>query len=144
MGMRQSPADLPFQWHGDATGWSRAVEIEGKCGDLVKKRWFRNPKDQTGKDARLSRKEDTSASWGRECHLQPRWGLGEGKGGGVAAVPKMQPFQADPSVGLGEGAIDISPKLDAAWNAGAAVCPGLWRAKSMHDWIERGAMSVEA
>lgn len=57
-------------------------------------------------------------------------------------MPKMQPFQADPSVGLGEGAIDISPKLDAAWNVVAAVSPGLWRAKSMHDWIEGAALFV--
>ena len=57
----------------------------------------------------------------------------------VAAV------QADPSVGLGEGAIDNSPKLDAAWFAVhvAAVCRGLWRARSMHHWIEEAALSVE-
>ena len=64
---------------------------------------------------------------------------GRNRGVDVAAV------QADPSVGLGEGAIDNSPKLDAAWFAVhvAAVCRGLWRARSMHHWTEEAALSVE-
>lgn len=62
--------------------WLVSVEIEGKCGGFgeekirSREKVLRNPKDQTGKDARLLGKEDTSASWGRECHLRPQRGLG--------------------------------------------------------------------